>query len=475
MNDMKKIGIVLLVAWIGSALGCAVDQKQQIAIYRKVIDNNQASGVKIEPDQVVTLTDALKLANENNEQLSIQGETYLQALIQKDRTFSNFLPMVNFTPSYSAAAATNNTFGRTTTGWDVPVTGQINIFNGFQDYHTLLSNEHTAEQQKQLILDLQQTVLLDVAQAYYQVLTSEQSVDVLTNSISVQQARVDNIQAQAKVGTARPLDVAQAQAQLSETQVSLNQSKADVRNGRAMLAFLVNAPIENNPLHDDYEAPTDLPPLQAWIDQAEAGRQDLLAADAAVESARENVLVAWGQYYPSLNLNLTYQLYNEVAGGGGGWQGLFTLNLPLFTGGLIDANVRGAWSSYRQAALTQAQLRRSIDQDVQTAYTNLLLARQQLKELQVEVEAARQALFLADQEYKEGAGTLLDVLVAQDTLLTTQLQLTEEQFGQKTAYFNMLRTVGTLTLTMGGESVSQQNQQAEQHLRELATQPTTRP
>jgi outer membrane protein len=475
MNDAKKIGLVLLLAWIGSALGCAVDQKQQIATYRKVLDDNKPAAVTIQPDQVVTLTDALRLANESNEQLSIQGENYLQALIEKDRTFSNFLPMVNFTPSYSTASATNNTFGRTTTGWDVPVSATMNIFNGFRDYHTLKSNEATAEQQKQLILDLQQTILLDVAQTYYQILTSEQSVDVLTNSITVQQARVDNILAQAKVGTARPLDVAQAQAQLSQTQVSLNQSRADVRNGRAMLAFLVNAPVENNPLRDDYEPPADLPTLSAWTAQAEAGRQDLLAANAAVVSARENVLVAFGQYYPSVDLNLTYQLYNQVAGGGGSWQGLFSLNLPLFTGGLIDANVRGAWSSFRQAALTQAQLRRSIDQDVETAYTNLLLARQQLKELQVQVEAARQALYLADQEYKEGAGTLLDVLIAQDTLLTTQLQLTTEQFDQKTAYFNMLRTIGTLTLTMGGENLSQQSHEAEQRLRELATQPTTRP
>jgi TolC family type I secretion outer membrane protein len=475
MNETKgfipKFAAMSVMALL--VAGCAVDQKKEVATYRKIIDNNQPAQVQIDPGQVITLTDALRLANQNEEQLSIQGETYLQSLIDKDEAFSAFLPTVSVTPSYTLNTVNNNTFGSTDHNVDVPVNGQMNLFNGFRDYHSLKAADATIEQKKQLILDLQQTVLLDVAQTYYQVLTSEQSVEVLTNSIAVQKARVENIQAQAAVGTARPLDVAQAQAELSSTQVSLNQSKADVRNGRSTLAFLVDAPIEENPLRDDFSAPAATPVLAEWTATAEAGRQDLLAANAAVKAARENVEVAFGQYYPSVAVNLNYNLYDEILGGGGAWTGLLSVNAPIFTGGLIEANVRSAWSAFRTAALTQAQLRRTIDEGVEQAYINLELARQQLKELQVEVEAARQALYLADQLYKTGNGTLLDVLVAQDTLLTTQLELTTEQFQQKTAYFNLLRTVGTLKLTMGQAGTPAT--QAEQRLRQLATMPSTYP
>jgi outer membrane protein TolC len=235
----------------------------------------------------------------------------------------------------------------------------------------------------------------------------------------------------------------------------------------------VDAPIEENPLRDDFAAPADTPQLQEWTATAEAGRQDLMAANAAVKAARENVEVAFGQYYPSLAVNLNYNLYDEILGGGGAWTGLLSINAPIFTGGLIEANVRSAWSAFRTAALTQAQLRRQIDEGVEQAYINLELARQQLSELQVEVEAARQALYLADQLYKAGNGTLLDVLVAQDTLLTTQLELTTEQFQQKTAYFNLLRAVGTLKLTMG--QAGSPATKAEERLRQLATMPSTYP
>lgn len=452
------------------ATGCAIDQKQEVSIYRQVIDQNKPAGVHIEPDQVVTLTDALKLANQNEEKLSLQGETYLQALIAKDLAFAAFLPTVNLSPSYSVTGVKSST-NQFSHEVSVPVSGSINVFNGFRDWHSLQAADATIEQQKQLVLDVQQTVLLDVAQAYYQVLTDEQSVDVLSNSLKVQQANLANMQAQEAVGTARPLDVAQAAAEVSSTQVSLNQSRANVRNDRAMLVFLVDTPIEQNPLRDDYEPPPDISTLATWVDEGEVGRQDLLAANSAVQAARQQVEVEWGQYYPSLSVSLSYALYQDP-GPSGVWNFALALTQPLYDAGVIHADVRNAWSLFRQAALTQIQLRRQIDQQIETAFINLQLARQQLLELQVEVRAAKDAYDNALAQYQQGSQIYLNVLTALNTLLTAQLQLTTEQFAQKTAYFNMLRTVGKLNLAMALSAT----RPSEQAIRELATQPAaTRP
>ena len=240
--------------------GCAIDQKKEVSIYRKVIDNNTPAPVRVQPGQVVTLTDALELANENSENLSVQGENYLQSLIDKDKAFAAFLPTLNLAPTETLTNVGTRTW-TVSHDLEVPIDGQINLFNGFRDYHALKAADATIEQQKQLTLDLQQTILLDVAQAYYQTLTDEQSVDVLSNSVQVQQANLENMEAQAKVGTASPLVVAQAQSEVSQTVVTLNQARASVRNDRAMLAYLVDAPIESNPLRDDFEPPAAVPSL----------------------------------------------------------------------------------------------------------------------------------------------------------------------------------------------------------------------
>lgn len=460
-------GIVALICVLAS--GC-VDQKNEVATYRKVIDGNKPAGVRIASDRVLTLTDALKLAVQNEEQLSLLGENYLQALINKDKAFANFLPQVSLSAGWAYQSA-GASFPRHSQSFDATAPGTWNLFNGFRDYYNVKSADQSIEQQKQLVLDGEQTVLLDVAQTYYSVLTNEQSVDVLANSLSAQEENVRTLEQQFAVGAARRLDVAQAEAQASETRVSLLQSQANVKTSRAMLAFLVDAPIRDNPLRDDFEAPDRVNPLDQWINGAETIRQDLAAANAAVRAARYNVEIAVGQYYPTLGLSTGYDIYQRPFQPGTLWTTLLSFNVPIYTGGLINAEVREAWSQYRQAALTQSQLQREIDQNVRIAYVGLGLAHDELKELETEVVSARDEFYLAQMLYKNGGGTYLNVLQAQATLLSTQLELTTEQFARKTAYFNLLRTEGTLDYA----SVQSATRPSEQGLRELATQPVTEP
>ncbi len=162
-----------------------------------------------------------------------------------------------------------------------------------------------------------------------------------------------------------------------------------------MLAFLVDAPIRENPLRDDFQAPQSVTYEGYWVEQAEATRQDLQAAHAAVRAARYNVEVAFGQYYPTFGLNTGWSLYQTPFQPFTMWSTLLDLNVPIYTGGLINAKVRTAWSQYRSACLTESQLKRQIDQNVQTAYINLGLAHAELDELETQVVAARSEFYFA--------------------------------------------------------------------------------
>jgi len=91
--------------------------------------------------------------------------------------------------------------------------------------------------------------------------------------------------------------------------------------------------------------------------------------------------------------------------------------------------------------------------------------------LETQVIAAREEFYDAQALFKTGNGTYLNVLLAQATLLSTQLQLTSEQFARKTAYFNLLRTVGQLSYT----SMQSTSRPSEGGLTQLATQPVSQP
>src|SRR5689334_20484134 len=79
---------ITLTAALGAALtlaGCAVDQQKEIALHKRITQGSQPTTRMTRPDETLTLDRALVLANQHNEQISLSGENYVQALIAKNR------------------------------------------------------------------------------------------------------------------------------------------------------------------------------------------------------------------------------------------------------------------------------------------------------------------------------------------------------------------------------------------------------
>lgn len=428
-------------------VGCRVDQDKEVATYRDVLGATPVAA-QWEPNTPLTLTEALERANAHNEQLAIKGEEYLQALIDKKRAVAGFLPTVSLAPTYTrqeqvTIAGAPSFFEQVVPprAFDVPVASQMNV-NVPQNLARLRATEATAAQQRSLLLDLQSTVLLDVANVYYQVLLSEAQVRVLEYSVSVRQKGVADAQHKYEAGRARAVDVAQSQAQLAQTRVSLVKAQQDVANGRATLAFLIGAPAVAGALSDQVELPQKLPAREQLLEAAWRGRQDLVAAQHQVEAAVRSLQQAWSSYYPSVALDFTYFLSRESFPSEALWVGVLRVNLPLFSAGLIHADVRTAWSKLRQAKLAQSYLSRQIDEQVTIALQTLRDTGRQIQEATIQANAARKAAQQAQWEFQAGIGLNLNRLVAEDQWLNAQLSLNQAQFAEKTDYLDLIRTLG---------------------------------
>ncbi len=429
--------------------GCAVDQKKEVATYRDVLGvKSPPSAAQVEPNAPLTLTEALERANAHNEQLAIKGEEYLQALIDKKRAVAGFLPTVSLAPTYTrqenvTIPGAPSFFDQVVLPrtFDVPVASQMNV-NVPQNLARLRATEATAAQQRSLLLDLQSTILLDVANVYYQVLLSEAQGRVLEYSVSVEQKRVTDTQSKYEAGRARAVDVAQSQAQLSQTKVSLLKAQKDASNGRTTLALLMGVPLVAGTLSDQVTLPERLPAKEQLLDTAWQDRQDLVAAQHQVEAAVQTLQQAWSQYFPSVALDFTYFLSRESFPSEAHWVGVLRVSLPLFSAGLIHADVRTAWSRLRQAKLAQSYLSRQIDEQVTIALANLRETQRRIQETTVQANAAQKAAQQAEWEFNAGIGLNLNRLVAQDQWLNAQLSLTQARFAEKMDYLNLIRTLG---------------------------------
>jgi outer membrane protein TolC len=440
-----------------------VDQQKEVGKYRRVLESDARTelAADYQPGETLTLQRALLLANRDNERLAIAGENYLQALIEKDRAASSFLPTVALEPSYTVAdragagsggaVGTIGGFrpvGSTLRRFEAPVVSRVNLFNGFGDVARLRGARAEAERQRLLLLDQQALVLLDVAQVYFQVLRSERQVAVLRASLDVQAERVRDVEARQQAGLARPLDVSQTRAQAAATRVSLVSASSDVINGRTTLATLVGVPHVDGPLSyvwgDDLSPTAALAPLESFEEKALATRADVVAAQAAIRAAEQNVSQAIAQYYPSVSLNLTGFLYRENFDDASKWTAVLNANIPIFTAGQIEADVRRAWSRLRQVALFESLTRREALQGVRLAYENVSASRQRLTELATQVDAARDALEQSEGSYRVGLATNLERLTAQSALLDAELQLVSERFDQALLVLDLTRFTGRL-------------------------------
>jgi outer membrane protein len=282
---------------------------------------------------------------------------------------------------------------------------------------------------------------------------------------------VRDFEARRRAGVVRPLDVAQTEAQASATRVSLIDARNDVVNARTVLSFLVGVPVASSPLIDQAQGPRSLPTLEDMQAEAALRRQDLVATRFAVEAAKHDVNAAIGRYFPSITFNVNYFLHRESLPSESKWNELLVLNLPIFTGGVLEADLRLAWSLLRQAKLAESLTERQVLHDVRIAYENVMSSQERFRELQVQLKAGEEALTQAEAAWRAGLGTNLERLVAQDRLLSTQLQLTSERYELKVFYLALLRAVGQLSVRLPGEPAST----TQPTTFPATTQPATRP
>jgi outer membrane protein len=462
-----KKNAILLCAFcaLAATLSGCVNQRAEIAKYRLILDRDVSAPVPaLTPDEELSLVRALLLANQDNENLMIRGEDFVQAMTDKDRAFSAFLPTITLQPGYtiidnsevsntstgvgrpSGTSGGFKTVGQTLRRFEAPVNGTANLFRGFRDLAALDAADWTIEQKRQLMLDAQETLMLEVVGAYYQVLVAERSIDVLKRSLEAQQERVRDAQGRINAGTGKPLDLAQAEAQAASTRVELVQSMGDAANARTLLAFLIGAREVSGPLRDEFAPPADPGSVEDMLQAAWHNREDYKAAQAVVEASVHNVQAAIGEYYPSVTLNVTGYLFRENFENASKWNSLLSVSLPIFSAGVIEADVRTAWSRLRQAALEQSLIGRQIEQEVRQRYQNLATSTQKLKELDAQIAAAAEAYRQARAGFNAGTAIFLDVLTAQNVLLNSELEVSTEAFNQRVIYFDLLRSTGQMNL-----------------------------
>jgi outer membrane protein len=107
--------------------------------------------------------------------------------------------------------------------------------------------------------------------------------------------------------------------------------------------------------------------------------------------------------------------------------------MPLFTGFLIENQVREASAQQAAAQSTSLNIAQALTQQVTTAYLNTLTFAQQIRLTEEQVKTAQEALELARQRYKLGLGSIVEVTQSEVAVTAAQTRLADAQYDYKIA------------------------------------------
>lgn len=445
MSFLHTVSTVLLILLLVAA-GCATDQRSDVAAYRAISDPPGLPPT-LATGEPLPLRSALLLTASYNEQMSAQGERWVQALADRQRLAAALRPTVDL---FAESRLSENTGNAGVSQTDIGVSGQYRLLTGMSDLRNVRAADARIDSARWLILDLRESLLVQVARTYYDALRAERLSLVLENSERAQSARLSDARARNEAGFTRSLDVAQIDAQVSRTRAQLIVARRQAGEARSLLTLLTNAETGSSTLADGYVAPMPPPSIETMHAIAGANRQDVQAARAEADAARQLVDAAMGEYAPSLTINLEYFLLRSPSPDLASIVSVLELRVPIFSAGRIEAQVRGAWSVFRERVLEYRARRREARRDVETAHLRLLAAVNLASELQTQVRVAAEAFELAEATYQAGLGTNLERIVAQDQLLAAELEAVSAEFDTKTAYLELLRASGVLSSELTG-------------------------
>ena len=266
------------------------------------------------------------------------------------------------------------------------------------------------------------TLHADVARTYFAVRALDAEIVTVSNTVALRQEQVQLVQSRFEGGIGNELDVARAQTELATAEAEgagLARRRAELENGLAILVGANPAEFQLAALEKSQDnLEPRLPEIPAGLPaELLERRPDVSEAERQLASANAQIGVAKAAFFPVVRLT-----------GSGGYvsadvESLFkwdsrvwsigpSVSLPIFSGGRNQAGYRRSKFVYEEVVANYRQRILVAFQDVENSLSGIQYLAQQAVARDRALASARRAADLAEQRYKSGIVSYLEVVDA---------------------------------------------------------------
>ena len=295
----------------------------------------------------------------------------------------------------------------------------------------------------------QLTLIAEVANAYLALAADQEQLRVVQLTLTTREEFHALTQKRYEFGAVSALDVSQSRTQVEAARADVARFSGQAAQTANALQLLVGAPVGTDLLPQSFgESVTGLAPLPAGLpSEVLLRRPDVLAAEHRLRADNANIGAARAAFFPSIKLTGSVgSASDELSGlfdaGTGVWLFAPQVNLPIFEGGRLRANLDVARAD-RDIAL--AQYERAIQagfRDVADALVLTTTLADQRTARQATVDAATEADRLALARYKAGRDSYLVLLESQRALYLAQQTLIVTRLAEQTNRVTLYKALG---------------------------------
>lgn len=300
----------------------------------------------------------------------------------------------------------------------------------------------------------QQTLILNTATAYFNVLSA---IDTLSYIEAQKQAiyrQLDQTTQRFNVGLVAITDVQNARSQYDSVLANEVTARNELDNAVESLRQVTGNYYPQLASLNVDSFKTDKPQaVNALLKEAENRNLSLLQARLSQDLAREQIRLAQDGHLPTLSLNASSSVSNNRYSGsnsttpdsdiGQNKVGL-SFSLPLYQGGMVNSQVKQAQYNFVGASEQLESAHRSVVQTVRSSFNNVNASISSINAYKQAVVSAQSSLDAMEAGYSVGTRTIVDVLDATTTLYNAKQQLSNARYNYLINQLNIKSALGTL-------------------------------
>ena len=341
--------------------------------------------------------------------------------------------------------------------WDVTLRQAIFDYGSWMN---LRKANKTVAQAEIDYLAAEQDLIIRVANAYFNVLAAEDTLEAEQAARQAIEKQLDQAQKRFDVGLIAITDVQEAQAAYDQSIANEITSKRNLATAKESLRAITDSyPGQLN--KPDNNLPLIMPNPQSESDWVETSLEQILSylsAQVGVEIAKSEIKVQRSGHLPTIGIQASKRdidtdsfrsdsgseftpADNENINEGVGVQ----LNLPLYSGGQVTSRVRQAVARHRASKEKLERVARETTRIARDSYLGVISGIATVKALQQSVKSSATALQATEAGYEVGTRTTVDVLDARRRLYSSQKNLAISKYDYLKNILQLKQAAGTLT------------------------------